>query len=67
MEDETNERKFLSAKSIATRWDVDISTVHKILAPEKIKIRLGEKKGNAVRFPLVEIERLEIKWRKEGV
>lgn len=60
------ENKFISAKTLSFRWEVDISTVHRKLAFEGITgIRLGERKGSTIRFPIEEIEQLEQRWREE--
>ena len=67
MNKKDDKQLFISAKSLAKRWDVQVPTVHRILARERIGFRLGNKKGVAVRYTIKDIERLESKWQKEGL
>jgi len=59
-------KRYISAKKLAVKWDMDISTVHRKLAKEGVGgIRMGSRKGDLIRFDIDEILLLEKRWRKE--
>ncbi|MGE4159349.1 MAG: hypothetical protein AB7F75_09680 [Planctomycetota bacterium] len=53
---------FLGIEDISARWRKEASACRRILEQEKIGVRLGEKKGCSVRYPLKEVIKLEQRW-----
>lgn len=60
-----NEEPYLvTAEFIAKRWQIDTSTVRRKLS--HLAIRLGGRKGNAIRYAFKDIVNLETEWKGES-